>query len=173
MLDHRLRGCDNGYMIVREMNHYLYGQLGFQGCRQDRDSYFDLENSFMNRVIDRRIGIPITLSVVYLLIGQRLKLPLYGVGFPARFLVKYRSSTEEFYIDPYNNGSIINYSECRRFLREINVDYRPEYLEPISNRLTVARMLRNLHDIYQQQEPLLALKLEHLIHDLTGEEEEE
>jgi regulator of sirC expression with transglutaminase-like and TPR domain len=171
MLDHRLRGCDNGYMIVREMNHYLYGQLGFQGCRQDRDSYYDPENSFMNRVIDRRIGIPISLSVIYLLIGQRLKLPLHGVGFPARFLVKYRSSTEEFYIDPFNNGSIINYSECRRFLREINIDYRPEYLEPISNRRTVARMMRNLLDIYQQTEPLVAVTLERMIRELTGEEE--
>lgn len=169
MLDHRLRGCDNGYMIVREMNHYLFGQLGFQGCRQERESYYDPENSFLNRVIDRRTGIPITLSVVYLLVGQRLGLPLHGVGFPSRFLVKYRSSGEEFFIDPFNNGAIINYSECRRFLRELNVDYRPEYLEPIDNRRTIARMLRNLMDIYQQSEPVTAAKLERMIQEVTGE----
>jgi regulator of sirC expression with transglutaminase-like and TPR domain len=166
MLDHRLRECDNGYLVVREMNHYLYGQLGFQGCRQDRDTYYDPENSFMNRVLDRRVGIPISLSVVYLLMGQRLKLPLHGVGFPARFLVKYRSSTEEFYIDPFNNGAIINYSECRRFLREMNVEYRPEFLEPISNRDTVIRMMRNLMEIYQQTEPLVALKIERVIGEM-------
>lgn len=168
MLDHHLRGCDNGYMIVRQVNHYLFGQLGFQGARPDGDQFYDPENSFMNCVIDRRIGIPITLSIVYMLMGQRLKLPLYGIGFPARFLVKYRSSSEEFYIDPFSNGAIINYSECRRFLREMDVEFRPEYLEPISNRHIVARMIHNLKEIYQQAEPLTAVKLERMIQELTS-----
>lgn len=173
VLDTRLRGCDNGYMVVREINYYLFDQLGFQGCRQDRESYFDPENSFINRVIERRVGIPITLSVVYLLVARRLNLPLYGVGFPARYLAKYRSATEEFFIDPFNAGAIVNYSECRRFLREINVEFRPEFMEPASNRKTVGRMMRNLVDIHRENEPEIAATLQEMITELTGEEGEE
>lgn len=172
LLDDRLRGSDNGYMYVREINYYLYHQLGFQGCREDRESYFDPDNSFMNRVLERRIGIPITLSVVYLLVGQRLNLPLRGIGFPTRYLVKYESPSEEFYIDTFKGGTIINYSDCRQFLREINVPYRPEYLEPISNARTVARMLRNLAEIHRDSDPGMTRELEKGIAQLIGNEEE-
>lgn len=172
LIDERLRGCDNGYMIVREINRYLFQQLGFQGCREDRESYADPENSFMNRVLERRVGIPITLSIVYLLIGQRLNLPLYGIGFPTRYLVKYQSPSEEFYIDSFKGGIIINYSDCRQFLREINVPYRPEFLEPISNAKTIARMLRNLSEIYRQNDPMLSNELERGISLLVGNEAE-
>lgn len=172
LLDDRLRGCDNGYMFVREINHYLFHQLGFQGSREDRESYFDPENSFMNRVLERRIGIPITLSVVYLLLAQRLQLPIYGIGFPTRYLIKYQSPGEEFYIDTFKGGTIINYSDCRQFLREINVPYRPEYLEPIGNARTVARMLRNLAEIYRESDPALAGELEQGIMMLVGDRDE-
>lgn len=171
-LDNRLRSCDNGYMFIREINHYLFHQLGFQGCREDRESYFDPENSFMNRVLERRIGIPITLSVVYLLIAQRLRLPLYGIGFPTRYLVKYHSPSEEFYVDAFKGGAIINYSDCRQFLREINVPYRPEYLEPISHSRTVARMLRNLVEILGESDPAVASELERGIAMLAEGQEE-
>ncbi len=172
LLDDRLRGCDNGYMVVREINQYLFQHLGFQGCREDRDSYFDPENSCMNRVLERRIGIPITLSVIYLLLARRLDLPFYGIGFPTRFLVKYQSPSEEFYVDAFKGGIIINYSDCRQFLREINVPYRPEFLEPISNAKTVARMLRNLVEIHKHNDPMLADELEQGIALLVGVDQE-
>ncbi|HVZ40383.1 MAG TPA: transglutaminase-like domain-containing protein [Candidatus Kapabacteria bacterium] len=173
VLESRLRGCDNGYMVVREFNFYMFEQLGYQGCRQDKASYFDPENSYVNRVMDRRTGIPIALSTVYLLVARRLGLPFQGVGFPARYLVKYRSASEEFFIDPFKNGSVTNYSECRRLLRDLNVEFRPEYLEPVSDRKTVARMMRNLVDIYSESDPVTAHSLQHTIADLVGDEDEE
>ncbi len=171
VLETRLRGCDNGYMVAREINYYLFDQLGFHGCRQDRESIFNPEHSFLNRVLERRVGIPISLSVIYLLVARRLYLPFHGVAFPARYLAKYRSATEEFFIDPFNAGAIFNYSDCRRFLREINVEFRPEYLEPASNRRTIARMLRNLIESYQEREPNTASALSALITELIGEED--
>jgi regulator of sirC expression with transglutaminase-like and TPR domain len=84
--------------------------------------------------------------------------------------VKYRSASEEFYIDPFNGGTIINYSDCRRFLREINVDYRPEYLEPTTNRKTVTRMMRNLIDIYRRDDMATTKALMQAIADIEGEE---
>jgi regulator of sirC expression with transglutaminase-like and TPR domain len=174
MLDDRLRGCDNGYMVVRELNSYLIDQLGFQGCRRDHDNFYDPENSYMNRVMERRIGIPVTLSVIYILLGQRLRLPLFGVGIPTKYMLKYRSSREEFFINPFDGGKILNYSDCRRYLREVNVPYKPEYLEPISNRQTVARMMRNLAEIYQKSEPAITAELDRAIAALMrGEGREE
>lgn len=169
LLESRLQGVDNGYLVAREMNFYLFDQLGYQGCRQDRESYYDPENSFLNRVMERRVGIPISLSLVYVLVGQRLRLPLYGVGFPRRFLVTYRSASEEFFIDPFNSGTVLNYSDCRRMLRDMNVDFRPEFLEPITNRKTVGRMLRNLIDIYRTAHPTSAVGLEEIFRELIPE----
>ncbi|MEO5930913.1 MAG: transglutaminase family protein [Candidatus Kapaibacterium sp.] len=170
MLDDRLRGCDNGYMAVREINRYLVDQLGFRGCRRDDQSFYDPENSFMNRVLERRTGIPVTLSVIYILIGQRLQVPLFGVGIPTNYMVKYRSSHEEFYINPFNGGAILNYSDCRRYLRDVNIEFRQEYFEPVSNRKTVARMMRNLAEIYRKSERETTVELERSIIELLGGE---
>jgi len=163
MLDEQLRGCDSGYMVVREINAYLIDQLGYQGCRRDHDNFYDPENSYMNRVMERRVGIPVTLSVIYMLLGQRLGLPLFGVGIPTKYMLKYRSSREEFFINPFDGGKILNFSDCRRYLREVNIPYKPEYLEPISNRQTVARMMRNLAEIYQKSEPVFTAELDRAI----------
>lgn len=163
MLEGRVRGCDNGYMVVRELNRYLIDQLGFQGCRQDRQSFYDPDHSCINRVIDRRIGNPVGLSVVYLLIGRRLGIPLQGVGFPSHFLLKYRSFGEEFFVDPFHGGQILNYSDCRRYLSDLEIDYRPEFLEPISNRRIVARIMRNLAETQRGVDPEITRILEDAI----------
>jgi regulator of sirC expression with transglutaminase-like and TPR domain len=85
-------------------------------------------------------------------------MPLRGIGFPRHFLVKYHAPGEEFFIDPYNGGMILSYEDCRRYLRIVGVDYNPAFLEPVPNRQIVARMLRNLAEIYRDSSP-----------DLTGE----
>ena len=76
----------SGEETVNALNRYIFTEQGFKG---NTKNYYELENSYINRVIDRRVGIPISLSVVYLLIGQRLALPLFGIGMPGHFLVKY------------------------------------------------------------------------------------
>jgi regulator of sirC expression with transglutaminase-like and TPR domain len=171
LLEVRLQGRLSGLQLVLEINRYLVEELGFHGCRQE--VYYDPENSFMNRVLDRRIGIPISLSVVYLLVAQRLRLPFHGVGFPTHFLIKYQSESEEFFIDPFEGGRILSRGDCMRFLDEIGMLYRPEFLEPISNIMTVTRMMNNLAQIYRQIDPDISVELEAAIVELGEVEKSE
>jgi regulator of sirC expression with transglutaminase-like and TPR domain len=166
LLEQRLRGCVDGVMIVHEMNSYLVDALGFRGC--DQDHYYDPDNSCINRVLDRRIGIPVTLSVVYLLLARRLEIPLKGTNFPTRFLMKYQTDAEEFFVDAFDSGAILDHGDCRRFLRGLGIDYHPAYLESVSNRLIVARIMRNLAEIYRKSEPDLTAELEQGIAAVAG-----
>src|ERR687885_5523 len=81
---------------IEHLNTYLFVERGFRGNSQD---YYDPRNSFLNDVLDRKLGIPITISVVYMEVGRRIELPLQGVGMPGHFIVKYRSSGGDIYID--------------------------------------------------------------------------
>ncbi len=130
------------------LNDYLFGQLGFRGNVED---YYDVKNSFLNDVLDRRLGIPITLSIVYMDIGGRLGLPLRGVGMPGHFLVKYTGPDEELIIDPYGKGSILSETDFQRILDEVfggNVRFEARMLNVVSTRHIVSRMLTNLKAIY-------------------------
>jgi regulator of sirC expression with transglutaminase-like and TPR domain len=157
-LEIRLQGEHSVLQLVLEINRYLVEELGFHGCRQE--VFYDPEHSFLNRVLDKRIGIPISLSVIYLLLAQRLRLPIYGVGFPTHYLVKYQSADEELFIDPFNGGKILSRGDCTRFLDEIGMLFRPEFLEATSNRLTITRMMNNLAQIYRQIDPDISVELE-------------
>lgn len=170
-LEWRLRRCPNALIAVREMNRFLVNDLGFRGTPQEQ--YDDPDNSFLNRVIDQRVGIPISLSTFYLLLAERLRMPLRGIGFPRHFLVKYHAPGEEFFIDPYNGGMILSYEDCRRYLRIVGVEYNPAFLEPVGNRQIVARMLRNLAEIYRNTDAELTSELESAIERLLGRKDEE
>ena len=97
----RLGGINEADAIVTEVVEYLHGELRFDG---ERDNYYDAQNSFMNRVLERRRGIPISLSALYLILGARLGLPFYGVGMPGHFIVKYQSDEEPIFLDPFDRG---------------------------------------------------------------------
>jgi regulator of sirC expression with transglutaminase-like and TPR domain len=143
---------------IREMNSYLVEELGFHGCRQD--NFYDPDNSFINRVLERRIGIPITLSAVYLLIARRINMPLFGVSFPAHFLVKYQSETTEFFIDPFGGGQILDVAEVKRMLVALGIEQRPEYFDAAPARVMISRMLRNLSEIYRKVDPTVSGELD-------------
>ena len=127
------------------VSRFLFEGQGFRG---NWDDYFDPENSYLNRVLDRKLGIPISLSVIYLLIAQRLKLPVHGVGIPGRFMVKYNDSRSELYVDPFNGGIFLSRPECVQFMVEAGYPYQPEFLRQIRARDVLARMIRNLILIY-------------------------
>lgn len=146
---------------VRLMSAYLVEELGFHGCRQE--NFYDPDNSFINRVLERRIGIPITLATVYLLLARRIGMPLFGVSFPAHFLVKYKSDATEFFIDPFGGGQILDIGECRRMLAALGIEERPEYFEPATARVMISRMLRNLSEIYRKVEPAVSTELDEAI----------
>lgn len=130
------------------INETLFEDLGFKG---NSDNYYDPRNSFLNDVIDRRLGIPITLSTVYLEIARRINLPLSGVGMPGHFIVKYAGADDEFFLDPYNGGEVLTRSDCFARLREAFGDSR-EFSDQLLARSThkqiLFRMLNNLKAIY-------------------------
>ncbi|HVN28464.1 MAG TPA: transglutaminase-like domain-containing protein, partial [Candidatus Binataceae bacterium] len=133
---------------IQLLSHFLFEQKGFEG---NREEYADPRNSFLNEVIDRRRGIPITLSILYIEIGRRLGLSLYGVGFPTHFLVKAVDERGELIIDPFYDGSILTLEEIRARLTQIYgqpVEVSPAHLKPIGTRHILVRMLRNLKAIY-------------------------
>jgi regulator of sirC expression with transglutaminase-like and TPR domain len=136
---------------VQFLNDYLFGNLGFSG---NTDDYYDPRNSYLNEVIDRRQGIPITLSVLYLELGQRLGLNLSGVSFPGHFLVKLPYEGGALVLDPFNGGIALNSQDLLARLQsmfEVHVDDLTPFLSPASNKLILVRILSNLKGIYHHQ----------------------
>jgi regulator of sirC expression with transglutaminase-like and TPR domain len=129
------------------MNEYLFGELGFVG---DEQKYYSPENSYLNRVIDRRLGNPISLGLVYIMVARRLELPITGIGFPGHFLCRYQSSKEEYYIDAFNGGKLLTKNQCARYLKQNGLGVQNGYLVPISARRVLLRICANLHQTYLQ-----------------------
>jgi regulator of sirC expression with transglutaminase-like and TPR domain len=154
----RLRPDAGAIEHVRQLSSYLVEELGFHGCRQD--NFYDPDNSFINRVLERRIGIPITLSAVYVLVARRIGMPLYGVSFPAHFLVKYQTEATEFFVDPFGGGQVLDVAEGRRMLVALGIEERSEYFEPAPARVMLTRMLRNLAEIYRKVDPAIGAELD-------------
>ncbi|MFZ1731303.1 MAG: transglutaminase-like domain-containing protein [Bacteroidota bacterium] len=134
--------------MFMKMRSYLFSDLGFIGNRED---YYNPNNSFINKVIDYRKGIPITLSVLMLVLGRRLGLTLNGIGMPMHFLVQYDDGSRMFFIDAFNSGIIITRDQCRLMLSSSGIRLTPEMLAPVATRDVIERMWRNLYLAYQQQ----------------------
>jgi regulator of sirC expression with transglutaminase-like and TPR domain len=147
------------YRSLAALNHVIFTEHGFRG---NRDNYFDPKNSFLNQVLERKLGIPISLSVLYLEVGQRVGLNLAGVGFPGHFLVKYSGQSEEIIIDPFSGGEIRSRSDLDRMLREVygrNVEFAQEFLAPVSKKQILKRMLTNLKAIYHKKNDMVKVLL--------------
>lgn len=137
--------------IIRLLNDYLFDELGFCGNRED---YYDPRNSFLNQVLDRRTGIPISLSLVYLDLAQRVNFPMVGIGMPGHFLIRPEFEEANIYVDAFAGGEILFPQDCADRLGEIYgqpITLRPELLPPIGPRRFLARLLTNLKGIYIQQ----------------------
>ena len=161
----------SGEETVNAINRYIFTEQGFKG---NTKNYYELENSYINCVIDRRVGIPISLSVVYLLIGQRLNLPLFGIGMPGHFLVKYESDRYKIFIDCFNGGALLTEKNCARFLTEAGYGFDDKYLQRSSVRAILSRMVKNLLAIYSKMdEPVKTARLTKFIELLGGEPKEE
>ncbi len=132
---------------ARQLAAHLFQSMGFSG---NETNYYDPDNSCLSRVIDTRRGIPVTLSLLYLLIARRLKLPVYGVGTPGHFLLGYREGGEPHFLDAFRQGRPLETAEVRRMLVRNGYEFRPEYLKPCGPRELLARMMRNLLSIYQK-----------------------
>jgi regulator of sirC expression with transglutaminase-like and TPR domain len=136
------------YRSIAALNYVLFTQYGFHG---NRDDYFNPKNSFLNEVIERKTGIPITLSVLYMEVAQRVGLRLDGVGFPGHFLVKCVGDGEEIVIDPFNSGEIISREDIDKMLFDLyggKVMFHNDFLASSTKKDILKRMLANLKAIY-------------------------
>ena len=143
---------------VVALNQFLYEELGYWGNTND---YYDPRNSYLNEVIDRKTGIPITLSILYMELGRRIGLPLQGVSFPGHFLVRLKLRGGTLVLDPFAGGAPQSEEELRDRVQRVIphgvADDLPaselpldQFLEPASNRQILSRVLRNLKGIYRE-----------------------
>jgi regulator of sirC expression with transglutaminase-like and TPR domain len=137
--------------IVAHINAYLFDEQGFRGNQED---YYDTRNSFLNEVITRKTGIPITLSVLYIELARQVGLPIVGISMPGHFLVRYSAQPTVFWIDPYYQGKILSREDCQQRLTDMYgqmLAWSDVYLQPVSDHAILQRMLYNLKAIYVQQ----------------------
>ena len=136
------------YHSLAALNHVLFRQHGFDG---NRDDYYDPRNSFLSEVLDRKIGIPITLCVLYMEVARRISVPVEGIGFPGHFLVKCSAGEEAIFIDPFHRGEVKITEDLGQMLEKLygrKVALRPQFLEAAGKKQILKRMLVNLKAIY-------------------------
>ncbi|HZA23319.1 MAG TPA: transglutaminase-like domain-containing protein, partial [Dehalococcoidia bacterium] len=135
--------------LTEALNRYLFDYLGFTG---NKDDYYNPENSFLNRVLDTHVGIPITLSLLYLEIGRRLGIRCQGIGLPGHFLV--RLEELGLYLDPFNGGQLLSVTDCPRLVQDTFGAYLPwreGYLSPYSKHDILFRTLNSLKCTYMRR----------------------
>lgn len=137
--------------VIQTLNQYLFETLGFAGNSLD---YYDPDNSYLNQVLDRRLGIPITLALVYLEVARRINFPMEGIGMPGHFLIRPAVEEMTVYVDPFNRGEVLFAADCQEKLKQLygrNAPWRPEFLAPVTAKPFLARLLMNLKLIYLNQ----------------------
>ena len=147
----RLAGRQDPLSSINALSEFLFDEMGFRGNRED---YYDPRNSFLNAVLSRRLGIPITLSLIYIEVGRRLGIGLLGIGMPGHFLVRH-GDLSDLFVDPFYGGIILSAEECAQRLRQVtgaDIRWSPAYLSPVSNLEYIGRMLRNLKAIYWRRQ---------------------
>ncbi len=165
------------YEAMREIlvDHY--------GLRGDEEDYYDPQNSYLNRVLDRGLGMPISVSIVWIEVARRLKWPVSGLGFPGHFIIRFDDDERYVLVDPFRGGQTLSIEDCRNVLKHCfdgKVRFSLEYLKPVDTRAILTRLLNNLRNIYMAHHdwPMLAQVLRrlaavepsnpHHLHDLAG-----
>lgn len=136
---------------LRALGGYLFGEVGLLGNEQD---YYDPRNSYLHQVLRRGLGIPISLSVVTLEVGQRAGIELRGIGFPAHFLIGTPSGR---YLDPFNQGRLLSEDDCAQLLVQLTgqaIPFDPRLLAEVDARVILLRMLRNLKGAHLRRSEL-------------------
>jgi len=148
----RMRSNPSARETIALLNRVLFDEEGLRG---NRDDYYDPRNSFLNDVLDRKLGIPITLSVIYMDVARRVGFPVAGTGMPGHFLLKhYDVLSGDIVIDPFHRGRMVGKADCQKRLDEIysgQLELRAEFLQAVSHREILTRVLNNLRQIYFSQ----------------------
>jgi len=133
--------------IMAAINRYLFQTQCYQG---NEDNYYSANNSYLNRVIDQRTGNPISLCMIYQMVGRRLGLPVTGIGLPGHFLCRFQTPRQDYYIDAFNKGRLLTKTDCMKYLKQAGYEFHEAFLMPASSRRILLRMCSNLHQIYQR-----------------------
>ena len=148
----RIQDPDDPAQIIAALNEVLFQEEMFRGNTVD---YYSPRNSYLQNVLDRALGIPITLALVYMEVARRVSFRLFGVGMPGHFLLKhYDVDGRSILIDAFERGSIVSEEDCRQKLETIysgQIELRPEFLLPVTRRQMLTRMLNNLRSVYLSQ----------------------
>jgi len=146
-LKESINDVKNPTYLISMLNEHLFENLGFSG---DEDDYFNPKHNFLNEVIDKKLGLPITISILYVEVAKLIGLDLKIVGFPTHILVKYN---EEMILDPFNDGNLLDVDDLQGIL-DTNFDgqleFQPEFLDEIGSEQILVRMTRNLKNSYVQ-----------------------
>jgi regulator of sirC expression with transglutaminase-like and TPR domain len=151
----RLETVEETQPRLAAINRYLFDDLGFSGNQQD---YYDPRNSYLNDVLDRKLGIPISLGVIQMELARRMGVPLEGVSFPGHFLLRLPVDGGLLVLDPYHKGRSVDAQELKMRARphlggnDIDDQQLLQILMPASNRAILMRMLRNLKGLYSERE---------------------
>lgn len=143
-----------GLAFIGAMNEFLFDVLQFRG---NDTEYYDPRNSCLNAVLNRRVGIPISLSVLYMELARRLQRQVHGIGLPGHFVVMYEDEGSRYWIDPFHGGRVLSYEDCCAFIMEtagVDLHGSPMLLTPVPKRQILIRMLSNLKAIYLEGQAL-------------------
>lgn len=148
----RLPKKEDAFGRLLGLSKFLFQDCGFGG---NVENYYDVRNSFLNDVIERRKGLPITLSVVFIEVARRLGLTVYGVGLPGHFIVKFFDTSEEevleIYLDPFHGGRVLSEEDCRGLVEKMyqgKVSFNRSFLATVTRCQILTRMLQNLKVVY-------------------------
>jgi regulator of sirC expression with transglutaminase-like and TPR domain len=157
----RSHDLSDGERFVETTNEVLFAELALRG---NYDDYYNPDNSYLNRVIESKLGIPISLSMIYIEVARRLAKPVFGIGLPGHFLVRYDDGDYATYIDPFHQGTLLDVDGCCRLAQVESLD--AEFLAPVDRRSMAMRMINNLRQIYfSQRDSARALRLLDLLLD--------
>jgi len=147
-LQTRISLCSTHGEVLKAFIYFFTCEEMFAG---NTDDYYNPDNSYINKVLELRRGIPISLSVVWLMAARRLNLPLTGVNLPGHFMLKYDVPKADVYIDPFSGGKILSRLDCVKFMTNAGYQFSEKHLAPTTNRQILIRMLNNLIEIYFQR----------------------
>lgn len=136
---------------VVALTQLLFQQDRFKG---NQNNYLDPDNSYLNKVLEQKTGLPITLSALCILVASRLGLPIVGVGLPGHYIVKYSLPKGDIYFDPFHQGRPLTRADCVKIVEQFGQPFEEHYLSQSTNRETLIRMINNLVQVYQSSNEL-------------------
>lgn len=126
----------------------IFTDLEFSGSTTD---YYNPKNSFLNKVIDQRSGLPISLALIVLFVARRLDLPFRGMSMPVHFMLMYQTEQEKLLVDPFDHGKVVSYDQCYYFLKQNGISPKSEHFQPASEAEILARCIRNIINSYEKK----------------------